>query len=94
MVYKVSSNAIEIAASPARVREVVSQASPSSSSNATDYQQFLDFARLAEWHSAHIRSIEIATPHKKAADLQKGDKLRVVLKGMSFSPTVLVRTYN
>jgi hypothetical protein len=53
--------------------------------------QFLDWARYSEWNPRHIKTIE-ATPPKPVEEVRPGDKLKVQLEGMAFSPVVLVRT--
>ena len=58
---------------------------------ADTWSQFLDFPKLPEWSQGFIKSIEVQ-PNKDA--IEKGDKLHVVMEGMAFSPTVVVRTYD
>ena len=57
---------------------------------AEQIEQFLDWSRYPEWAGAHIKSIEVAS-RKEEGTIQAGDKLKVALKGMTFSPVVLVR---
>ncbi|KAF2169448.1 hypothetical protein M409DRAFT_52687 [Zasmidium cellare ATCC 36951] len=49
----------------------------------------LDFPRLNEWHqSGHFKSIEIAA-RKTEGVLSVGDKLKVVMEEMTFTPVIL-----
>ncbi|KAK4497816.1 hypothetical protein PRZ48_010470 [Zasmidium cellare] len=61
---------IEIARSPAKVREV-----------------FLEFSTWPQWASSHFKSVDKLSPQKET--IEKGDKLKVVMPGMTFNPTVL-----
>ena len=51
--------------------------------------QFLDFSNMSEWTQGFIKSIEPIEP-KSGTMIEKGDKLKVVLDGATFNPTVLV----
>ena len=57
---------------------------------ADKWSQFLDFSKIPEWSQGFIKSLEVV-PNKDA--IEKGDKLHVVMEGMAFSPTVVVRPY-
>ncbi|EMC98010.1 hypothetical protein BAUCODRAFT_22864 [Baudoinia panamericana UAMH 10762] len=60
---------VEIASSPARVREA-----------------FMNFSKLPEWTQGFIRSIEPIVPKEQ---IERGDRLKVVLEGMTINPIVL-----
>jgi hypothetical protein len=78
---------IEIARSPEQVREAVSIDTHIPTLSINTPQQFLDFPSYSTWTQGFIRSITHAKP--SATLLQKGDKLKCVLKGMTITPTVL-----
>jgi hypothetical protein len=87
---------VEIAASPAQVREVV-WSLPRSDSEHPELtgEKVLDFAGMPSWHTAHFKSITVATPAgKKPTELVAGDKLAVSLNSLplNFSPTIIVRS--
>ena len=50
--------------------------------------QFLDFESYPTWAQAHLKSIQVTSGDKD--DIKPGDKLKVSLNGMSFSPVVKV----
>ncbi|KAK3716795.1 hypothetical protein LTR37_006145 [Vermiconidia calcicola] len=52
---------------------------------------FLDFGRMSEYTQGFIKSITPAE-QKPAKQITKGDKLKVVLEGVTFSPSVLENT--
>ena len=52
--------------------------------------QFLDFAKLPEWHKSHFQSIQ-PPAGKTGKDLQKGDTVRVDM-GITMNPVVVVRS--
>lgn len=84
---------IEINSPPARVREVVSQRIHPSPvfQLANNPNQLFDFAKLPQWTTnSNIKSITPIPETKAPFELQSGDKLKVSLGGMSFSPTVNV----
>lgn len=84
------STQIEIAASPEKVRNTVS-AKPPSPLFRQDTQyvgQFLEFSTYPEWSHGFIQSIENLS--KPGITPGEGDKLKVVLPGMTFEPSVLV----
>lgn len=49
---------------------------------------FLDFDSYPGWSKQFIKSITVVSGDKAA--LKPGDRLKVVLPGMTFSPTILV----
>lgn len=85
-------SSIEIAASPAKVREVVCiiLSPPFICVKSLIQCQFLDFAKYPDWAQTHIKSISVSAQKDKNT-LQAGDTLKVQLAGMTFSPIVNVR---
>ena len=83
---------IEIASSPAHVRQVVCEyhchcARLWSSYLTDERHQFLDFAKFPEWSTGPIKSV---TPYATKSIVEKGDRLKVSLGGATFSGLVLV----
>jgi hypothetical protein len=83
---------VEIAASPAHVREVVRSSLKIIVFLGLISDQLLDFEHISQWHTAHFKSIVVPSG-KKAMDLAPGDKLAVSLNSLplNFTPTVVVR---
>lgn len=83
---------VEIAASPAQVREVVRSSPKTIVFLGLISNQLLDFEHISQWHTAHFKSIVVPSG-KKAMDLAPGDKLAVSLNSLplNFTPTVVVR---
>ena len=83
---------VEIAASPAHVREVVRSAQKITVFLGLILDQLLDFEHIPQWHTAHFKSIVLPSG-KKAIDLVPGDKLAVSLNSLplDFTPSVVVR---
>jgi len=93
------STTIEIAAPPARVREVVSRrpchfgpsrtiTKPTTTPPCVLVQQFLDFDSYPEWSKSFFQSISIIS--QKTGEINQGDQLKVVLPGATFKPVILV----
>ena len=83
---------IEIASSPAHVKEVVGTRHILCLEfiDSLSFVQLLDFRRLSEWHSAFVQSISPATSGKTV--IEEGDKLNCTVGGFTFTPVVLVRS--
>lgn len=50
----------------------------------------MDFKRYAQWQD--VFQIDPLTPNQAPADLRKGDRLRVHMRGMTFHPNVVGNT--
>ncbi|KAL1603541.1 hypothetical protein SLS60_005129 [Paraconiothyrium brasiliense] len=87
VVYKVAATPIEIAAPPERVRDVVRTTLTISNENVHNKTQFLDFAKLPEWHTGHFKSI-VSPAGKLGKELQIGDTIRVDM-GINMNPVVV-----
>lgn len=85
---------IEIAASPAKVREIVGIRLPLLSQYHAHHFQLLNFSAYPEWHTEWIKSIEIQGDEKTSESLTKGDKVQVNIEGYKFVADVVVRTLN
>lgn len=84
---------IEIAASPARVREVVRSSPDIIIPLSLMSEQLFDFENMPKWHTTHFKSIVVPSG-KKPMDLVPGDKLAVSLNSLplNFTPAVVVLT--
>jgi hypothetical protein len=84
------SSEVEIAAPPAKVREVVSALPPRRVwIPPHPREQLLDFAKIPEWHSGMVKSI---TPLAESGDGQSpGNQLHCVMEGFTFDSTITVR---
>lgn len=95
------STTIEIAASPAKVREVVSPLTQPLRLRPKDNEarllrhlpgvlelQFLDFESYPEWSKSFFQSISVIS--QKTGEIGQGDQLKVVLPGATFKPVILV----
>jgi len=85
---------IEIAAPPAKVREIVGSQFPLLSQDNADHFQLLNFSAYPEWHTEWIKSIEIQENEKTSESLTKGDKVQVNVEGYKFVADVVVRILN
>jgi hypothetical protein len=85
---------IEIAAPPAKVREIVRTETAGDHSGAGTLTQFrpqlLNFSAYPEWHTEWLKEIK-PTDGKRPQDLASGDKIDVNIENFKFVAEVKVR---
>lgn len=95
MTYK-NESSIEIAAPPAKVREIVRHGRTWTEVNkeTTDnpISQLLNFPAYPEWHTDFIKGVEVQAHNKTAQTLAPGDKVECNVEGFKFMAEIKVRT--